>query len=102
MEKTTSNDHKHRYAMARHHAWAGSVLLAVLLALRVFFLTWENDINETIFIIIGVILIIYILIALLLTYRYRSAITAETQTVLVNTSDASIEVKLQKNRILWR
>lgn len=70
-------DYKRKYAMAKHHAWAGSVLLAILGAIR-----WFVDDNtypqkDLIFITLGILLILYILIALLFTYRFRSGLAEE-------------------------
>ena len=67
-------DHTKRYAIARHHAWAGSVLLAILLAARVFIASTTVIIPDIIFAIIGSILVLYILISLILTYKHRSGL----------------------------
>ena len=77
------DERRRTYAMARHHAWAGSVLLAVLLALRIFLETTELYIDNIIFLSIGIILICYILVALLLTYRYRSSIIEPDQIQII-------------------
>ena len=94
---TKHDDMAHRYALARHHAWAGSVLLAVLLAIRLFFFTQENTINEPLFISIGVLLIIYILVALFFTYRYRLGLKQQSSTQLSSeTIGEKDRLKLEK------
>jgi hypothetical protein len=99
MKEPSTTDIKNKYDMARHHAWAGSVLLAVLLALRVFFLSQNDQINETIFLLIGIILIMYILIGLLLTYRYRSALCIDPQTKKETIPQTTIDQKVSKERL---
>jgi hypothetical protein len=75
MNKKRINNYKHRYALAKHHAWAGSVLLAILGALRWFISDTEYPQQDLYFIIAGILIIIYILIALFFTYRYRSGLS---------------------------
>jgi len=70
------SDYKRRYDMSRHHAWAGGILLSVLLAIRILF-----EVDNNIVIPLGVILIVYILVALFFTYRYSSGLAAEQKTV---------------------
>jgi hypothetical protein len=70
-----SSNSKRKYDVSRHHAWAGTVLLSVLLAIRVFIETMEiENVPDGIILAIGVILVIYILISLFFTYRYRSGL----------------------------
>ncbi len=97
--KTFSADlEKTKYAMAKHHAWAGSILLAILLAIRVFFETTENQINDTLFLTIGILLVLYILVALLFTYRYRSGLsTTEEKTNNIFPSEAITKEKIQSD-----
>ena len=77
MNKKPKTDYKHRYAIAKHHAWAGSVLLAILGALRWFISDTEYPQQDLYFIIAGILIIIYILIALFFTYRYRSGLSQQ-------------------------
>lgn len=97
MNTTNKMEQKRRYEISRHHAWAGSVLLAVLLAIRIFFETSETTIDNTIFIAIGIIIVLYILIALILTYKYRSGIT--TQQRIIQKTDTKPEFKRAKDAI---
>lgn len=90
MENNEKNIKK-KYEISRHHAWAGSILLAILLAIRIFFET--SDINEynQIILIIGFIIIVYMLISLILTYRYRSSLTFDDKTINVMLSSNNLE-----------
>ena len=78
---TSKPEYKRRYAMAKHHAWAGSILLAILGAIRWFTDGTEWYQKDIIFIIAGVLIIIYILIALVFTYRFRSGLAEEIPTI---------------------
>ena len=95
MIKTNLIDDKKRYDLYRHHAWAGSVLLAVLLAVRIFIESLDQQFSDIIFIILGFIIVCYILAALLLTYRYRSGLRQEDT---VNLSQKTG----QKNQVVSR
>jgi len=37
MKEKNIGEYKRRYDMSRHHAWAGGILLSVLLAIRILF-----------------------------------------------------------------
>ena len=104
MKTFSADSDKTKYAMAKHHAWAGSILLAILLAIRVFFETTDNQINNSIFLIVGMLLILYILIALLFTYRYRSGLSMnEKNEKTISSSEAiekeKIESDIEKQRL---
>jgi len=75
---------KQKYDNARHHAWAGSVLLAVLIAIRLIIETSEIDIDDRIIFGIMLILIIYTIIAVFFTYKYQSGITEESEQKVVH------------------
>ena len=75
MAKKDLSEYKRRYDIARHHAWAGSVLLSLLLAFR-YFASW---LPRYIVIPAGALLIIYIMIALVYTYRYRAGLSAQRE-----------------------
>ena len=104
MNKKNQADNKRKYDIYRHHAWAGSVLLAILLAVRIFFETSGIRIEDWIILIIGTILVIYTLIAVLLTYKYRSGLNSEQKIIQVQASNNQIKkeeinAKLEKERI---
>ncbi len=63
-----------KYEWYRHHAWAGLGLLSVFLAIR-YFVFIPNIISLPVIFI----LVAYILIALLQTYRYSHALIAEKE-----------------------
>ena len=68
MAKADLSEYKRKYEIYRHHAWAGTAFLSILLALRYFI----ASIPRYIFIPLGSLLIVYILIAVIYTYRYRA------------------------------
>lgn len=81
--------YKRKYNAFRHHAWAGLGFLSVILAIRLIFL--ESTVLLTPII---VILAIYILIALIFTYRYRAGLSAEETIAQVEPS-----VEIEKERL---
>jgi hypothetical protein len=101
MTKKNLSDYKRLYNISRHHAWAGSVLLAILLATRIFLETSNFGIDEyDLFIIgIGVILIIYTLVAIFFTYKYRSGLIAEEKQIEVHFSSPDLKIVNTKAEI---
>jgi len=87
---------KQKYDIMRHHAWAGSVLLAVLVAVRGFLELSDIIIDDRIIILLGIILIIYILAAVFFTYKYRAGLTAEQQSIQINVSSSD---KTEKEKL---
>jgi hypothetical protein len=73
-------EYKRRYQRFHHHAWAGSIMLSLLLALRIFLEISDVEVDDRIFLPIGVGLLVYTLIALFYTYRYREGLEAEQAT----------------------
>ena len=71
MVKKDFVDYRRKYEIFTHHAWAGTAFLSILLALRYF----VGAIPHYIFIPLGTLLIVYILIAVLDTYRYRAGLS---------------------------
>jgi hypothetical protein len=97
-------EYKRKYDIARHHAWAGSVILAIVLAIRIFLETTDIIIENWIILIIGGIVVIYTLSAVILTYRYRSGLTSEQKIIQIHSSSESIEkeqlkAKTEKERL---
>jgi hypothetical protein len=89
-----TSEYKHRYDISRHHAWAGGILLSVLLAIRI--LLYDHPI----IIPIGVALIFYILVALFFTYKYSSGLATEQKTVQeVHIHSENTEIEKQKLKI---
>ncbi len=89
---TKKADYKKKYDMARHHAWAGSVLLAILGATRWFVQDVTYQYKDLLFIIAGIVIIMYILIALFFTYQFRSGLITvqknNDQQVIINQSNS--------------
>ena len=98
MTKKDLTEYKRKYHAFRHHAWAGLGFLSVSLAIRLIFLEQTEILTPII-----VILAIYILVALLFTYIYRSGLSAPDQVVKVETSDEiekeRIKVEVEKERL---
>jgi uncharacterized membrane protein len=81
-----------KYEISRHHAWAGTALLSVLLAFRLVF-SLPNEIVMP----IAFFLIVYILISLFFTYKYHKALS---QALKAKGEEAKSEKeKLEKKRI---
>ena len=88
MREKDLSDYKRKYAISRHHAWAGTVFLSLLLAFRYF----VTSVPDVIFIPIVSILALYILICLICTYKYRAGLSVEK-------SPDSISEQLEKEKI---
>lgn len=82
MNKKNISEYKRKYDVSRHHAWAGSVLLALLIATRTFLEISNFKVNDTIVVLIGIVLIIYTLISVFLTYTYRSGLNSEQKKIV--------------------
>ena len=97
MNKKNISEYKRKYDVSRHHAWAGSVLLALLIATRTFLELSNIKVNDTIVVIIGIVLVIYTLVSVFLTYKYRSGLTSEQKKVVeVYHHDSSDKKKKKK------
>jgi hypothetical protein len=102
MQKNLAEYNK-KYALWRHHAWAAGLLLSALLAIRIFLEISEvKDIPNEIILIIGCLLLIYLLISLFFTYKYRSGLLAKQQQVIeIKSSSDEIEkerLKVEKKK----
>ena len=101
MNKELSN-YKKKYDIMRHHAWAGSVLLAVLVATRGFLELSDIKIDDRIIVIIGLILVFYVLISVFLTYKYRSGLSSSQKNVVevkIGSDDLEKEkLKIEKKK----
>lgn len=103
MVKTVPEEYKKKYQVARHHAWAGSVLLAILLSIRI--LVEISDINiknlDMVILILGIIIIFYTISALFLSYKYRSGVLSEQDTLQIISSADELEkqrLKIEKKK----
>ena len=89
MKQRDLNEYKRKYQIFRHHAWAGLGFLSVVFAIRVIFSESTEILTPVIF-----ILVIYVVVAILLTYRYRAGLSAEDKVV-----QAEPSVELEKERL---
>jgi hypothetical protein len=88
MTKKDLSEYKQKYNAFRHHAWAGLGFLSVTLAFRLIFL--ESTVLLTPLI---VILAIYILVAILFTYRYRGGLNTSDKIINIT---PSVEIENEK------
>jgi uncharacterized ion transporter superfamily protein YfcC len=96
MNEKVLSENKRKYNIARHHSWAGTVILSVVLAVRIII----PDIHNIILYFVVSALVIYILCSLSFTYKYRSGLSSQEKSISV---DASVEIekerlKLEKKR----
>lgn len=98
MGRKDISEHKKKYQMFRHHAWAGLGFLTVLLAIRII----APSLSEIILPIL-VVFIIYVVVALLFTYKYRAGLPAEEKVLQVQSSaeleKEKIRAKVEKERL---
>lgn len=91
-------EYKKKYHAFRHHAWAGLGFLSVVLAIRLIFIGSTEILTPII-----VILAIYIIIALIFTYRYSAGLSAEEKIVKVEPSveigKEQIKAEVEKERL---
>ena len=87
---------KKKYPLAKHHAWGGLALLSLISALRLLF----PDIPDWITLPLIGILIVYILIWLGLTYRFRKELPEERPSPdIPGKEEEKIRKKEAKNRL---
>jgi hypothetical protein len=88
---------KKRYDIFRHHAWAGTALLSVLLALHYMI----PQFPYYLFIVLCTVLIVYILVSLLYTFKYRQGLSAGEipQGGPEELEEAKQEAKIEKRRL---
>ena len=105
MRKKDLSEYKKKYDLVRHHAWAGLGFLSIILAIRII-APQLSDLLELILGLLIIVLIIYVGVALLLTYRYRAGLTAKQETikqeVIVRTDEIEkekIHADVEKERI---
>ena len=89
MNKKELSEYKRKYQIFRHHAWAGLGFLSVFLAVRIIYPGPSEILTPIIF-----VLIIYVVVALIFTYKYRLGLSAEEKIIQVEPS-----VELEKEKI---
>ena len=92
------SDKRKKYAISKHHAWAGSILLAIILAIRIFFETSKNNEYNQIILIIGFFIIIYMIISLIFTYKYRSGLSLDDKSINLSISSNNVENSKMKEK----
>jgi hypothetical protein len=93
MDSKKISEYKKKYDIAKHHAWAGSILLAILLAIRIFLETSEINVDDIIILFVGAILVSYMLTALIFTYIYRTGLSANEKPVKRYSTKKDVEQK---------
>ena len=86
-------EYKKRYHTFRHHAWAGLGFLSVVLAFRLIFYEEAQLLTPII-----IVLAVYIIVALIFTYRYRSGLNYEGSGVKEKNSE-SLKRDIERDRI---
>lgn len=98
MNKKDILEYKRKYHQFRHHAWAGLGFLSVVLAIRILFLEQATFLTP-----IVVILSIYIIVAIIFTYRYRRGLSSKAEDIQVKPTDEMdkelIKAEIEKKRL---
>lgn len=90
-------EYKRKYDMYRHHAWAGGILLSVLMSIRVLLeILGVSNIPDFIIFPIGLILVFYVLISIFFTYKYRSGLTVQQDEKIIRVKTTSDDVEKEK------
>jgi len=85
---------KRKYNQFKHHAWAGLGFLSVFLAITRFF-----SVPNFISLPITLILVFYIVISLIFTYKYRGGVSLKEDVVLTEKGIIEKEkLKLEKKK----
>jgi len=96
-------EYKRKYDLIRHHAWAGLGFLSVFLATRLLF-PEISDLLQPILVVI----IIYVLVSLLLTYKYYRGISVshpiiqssdEADKEIIQADVKKEQIKLEKKKV---
>jgi len=97
VEQRGLTEHKRMYDISRHHAWAGTAFLSVLPALRYMIPQFPHYL----FIPLCTLLILYILISLLYTFKYRQGFFAGQMPHRgpEELEEAEHEAKIEKERV---
>lgn len=99
MLKKDLAEYKRKYDMYRHHAWAGGILLSVLMSIRVLLdILGVSNIPDFIIFPIGFILVFYVLISIFFTYKYRSGLTVQQNQRIIQVKTTSDDVEKEKIR----
>lgn len=98
MQKKNLIEYKRKYDTYRHHAWAGGILLSLLMVIRALLEILNiSNIPDLIIIPIVVILIVYILISIFFTYKYLSGLNVQQEQQIIQVK--TISNKVEKNKL---
>jgi len=99
MVKKNLSEYKRKYDLFRHHAWAGLGFLSVLLAIQII----DPSLSDLLVPIL-VFVILYVIVALIFTYRYRIGLSAKQEKVQdkhsVELEKAKIDAEIEKEKII--
>jgi membrane protein implicated in regulation of membrane protease activity len=97
MSRKNLSEYKRKYNAFRHHAWAGLGFLSVLLVIRIIVPSLSELIHS-----ILIVLIIYVVVALLFTYKYYEGLMGE-KIIQIQPSDEiekeRMKVEVEKERL---
>ena len=93
MDSKKLSEYRKKYAISKHHAWAGSVLLAILLAIRIFIQSSKIKFDDRIILLIALSLVFYMLFALIFTFRYRAGLFINEKSFNLNIYETTDEKK---------
>jgi len=101
MNKGDLLEYKMKYLSYKHHAWAGLGFLSIALAIRVFIPLQAPF--DLLFLAIVTILILYIMVGLVFTYKYRKGLMAKENITSVEPflefEKEKLQTKLEKKRL---
>ena len=96
--KKDNSSYIRKYQTFRHHAWAGTGFLSVCLAIRLLFQDYSLYLNPII-----ILLIIYIVVSLLFTYRYHEGLNVEEKKIQILKSEPitekELDIELEKEKL---
>ena len=98
MNRKDLSEYKRKYNAFRHHAWAGLGFLSVLLVIRII----VPSLSELIHPVLAV-LVIYVVVSLLFTYKYREGLNSRERVIQIQFSDEiekeKMNVEVEKERL---
>jgi len=95
MNRNDLSELKRKYNVFRHHAWAGLGFLSVLLVIRIIAPSLSKIIHP-----ILAVLVLYVVVSLLFTYKYRAGLTGKKIIQLELSDEIEKErLKVEKKKI---
>ncbi|MFC2074869.1 hypothetical protein ACFLRA_01180 [Bdellovibrionota bacterium] len=90
MTQKDLSEQKRKYNKFKHHAWGGLGLLSIVLAIRLIFLESSKFLIPVI-----LILALYVLVALIFTYKYREGLNEPEK---FSGESTSVDHEIEKER----